>query len=227
MDFSVNFMNRASAVLKEAFLLKKYKAMPLALAIIVGIFMLPLVLASLITALFVYVFGYLFSVVSLPVQSLHKLLKEEGQAVKHGTQVVVYLASWGFVFSAYATLSFFLVSLTVLYSLFSIFTYLWSLGGFKFHLFTKEEDISIEVEGKYNALVPVIFIAVMGILLVVTPTIEVVAELIDLGEGVKVTAKMLTTLFKVKMHETDALRFLISAVYSAIIFAPNPKKIEK
>ena len=40
MDFSVNFMQRASVVLTEAFKLKKYKAMPLALAIIVGILML-------------------------------------------------------------------------------------------------------------------------------------------------------------------------------------------
>lgn len=227
MDFTVNFMNRASAVLKEAFLLKKYKAMPVALAIIVGIFMLPLILASLISAFFVYVLGYLFSVVSLPVQSLHKLLKEEGQAVKHGTQVIIYLASWGFVFSAYAALSFFLVTLTVLYSLFSIFTYLWTLGGFKFHLFTKEEDIAIEVNGKYNALVPVIFIALMGTLLLIVPMFKTITTLIDFGESVKVTGKMLTELFKLEMHKTDTLRLVISAVYSAIFFAPGPKKIAK
>jgi len=226
MDFSINFMNRVTAVLKEASLLKKYKAMPLALAIVVGILMLPLVLASLVSALMLYVLGYLFSVVSLPVQSLHKLLKEEGQSVQHGAQVAVYLVSWGFVFGAYAALSFFLVMLTVLYSLFSIFTYLWTLGGLKFHLFAKEEDISVEVTGKYNILIPVIFVSVMGVLLIVVPLIDTISTIIDY-QMKKVTFELLTNLFKMHMHETDTLRLLFSAIYSAIAFAPNPKSKEK
>ena len=226
MDFSINFMDRATAVLKEAFGLKKYKAMPLVLAIFVGIFMLPLVAISFACAALVYVLGYLFSVVSLPVQSLHKLLHDEGQSVRHGSQVVVYLVSWGFVFGAYALLTFFLITLTVLYSVFSIFTYLWSLGGFKFHLFAKEEDISIEVNGKYHVLIPVIFVAAMGTLLLILPMINTVAFVID-NEIKGMTFELLTDILKMKLHETDNLRLLISAVYSAVLFAPNPKKIEK
>ena len=225
MDFSINFMERATVVLKEALQLKKYKAMPVALAIIVGIFMLPLVLASVVCAVLVYVLGYLFSVVSLPVQSLHKLLREEGQGVMHGTQVIVYLLSWSFIFGAYAALTFFLISLTALYSLFSIFTYLWTLGGFKFHLFAKEEDISIEVTGKYKTLIPVIFIAVMGVLLVLLPLINTFIFVID--RDLKLTFELFETVFKMKMHETDTLRFLFSVVYSAILFAPNPKETEE
>lgn len=226
MDFNVNFMDRATAVLKEAFQLKKYKAMPLVLAIFVGIFMLPVVLISAVLALLVYVFGYLFSVSALPVQSLHHLLRDEGQQVKHGTQVIVYLLAWGVVFAAYITLTVFMISLTVLYTLFSIFTFLWTLGGFKFHLFAKEEDISVEVEGKYKLAIPVIFVAVMGVLLVVVPAFNVVSYLVE-RQNVKLTFELLTNLFRMEMHNTDTLRLLVSLVYSAALFAPNPKKIEK
>ena len=225
MDFSINFMERATVVLKEAALLKKYKAMPLALAIFVGIFMLPLVLASVFFAVPIYVLGYLFSVVSLPVQSLHKLLREEGQSVQHGTQAVVYLLSWGFVFGMYAALTFFLVVLTVLYSVFSIVTYLWTLGGIKFHLFAKEEDISVEVNGKYKVVIPAIFLAVMGVLLIVVPLIETLRFVSELK--LELTFKLWLDIFKMQMHKTDSLRLWISALYSAILFAPNPKKIEE
>jgi len=225
MNFSINFVERATAVLKEAVQLKKYKAMPLVFAIIVGIFMLPVVAVSAILAALVYVLGYLFSVVSLPLQSLHKLLHEEGQSVKHATQFLVYLVSWSFVFTAYAFLTFLMVTLTVLYSLFSIFTYLWTLGGFKFHLFATEEDIAVEVDGKYNILIPIIFIAIMGVLLLVVPLVTSVVFLIK--EKPDITFKLLVNLFKLKLHETDNLRFLVSVVYSAIMFAPLPKKTEE
>ncbi len=225
MNFSVNFMDRATVVLKEAFLLKKYKAMPLVLAIFVGIFMVPLALISAVCAALVYVLGYLFSVASQPVQNLHKLLHEEGQSVKHGTQVVVYLLSWGLVFGTYAALTFLLVTLTVLYSLFSIFTYLWTLGGFKFHVFAKEEDISVEVEGKYNILIPVIFVAGMAVLLLGVPSFYLLRDLIEIK--FQIPFKLLPDAFLVELHETDNLRFFISILYSAIFFAPNPKKIAK
>ena len=95
MNFSVNFMDRTSAVIKEALLLKKFKAMPLVLAILVGIFMLPLILFSAILAVFLYVFGYLFSIVSLPIDRLYKILHDEGQSVQHATQFIIYFLSSG------------------------------------------------------------------------------------------------------------------------------------
>lgn len=225
MDFSVNFMERTTVVLKEAFLLKKYKAMPLALAILVGIFMLPVILASSVCALFVYVLGYLFSVVSLPVQNLYKILHQEGQSVKHGTQVVIYLVSWSMVFFGYAALSVFMITLTILYSLFSILTYLWTLGGFRFHVFAKDEDISVQVDSNYHVAIPAIFVCVMGILLLVVPMINTISFLIDIE--MELSLELFTDVFKMMLHRTDNLRFLVSLLYSAVLFAPNPKKTEK
>lgn len=223
MNFSINYVEKATAVLKEAFQLKKYKAMPIVLAIFVGIFMLPLAVASAVLGVLLYVLGYLFSVMVLPVQSVHKLLHDEGQSVKHATQFLVYLVSWGFVFISYVTLSFFIITLTVLYSLFSIFTYLWTLGGFKFHLFATEENIAIEVDGKYNILIPIIFISIIGVLLVIVPLIRSGIFLIEN----QLPIEMFGTVFKAAFHETDTWRYVIAALYSAILFAPGPKKAEK
>ena len=225
MNFSINFVEKATAVLKEAIQLKKYKAMPLVLAIFVGIFMLPVAIISAVFAALVYVLGYLFSVVSLPVQSLHKLMHDEGQNVKTATQFLVYLFSWGFIFTTYASLTFLMIALTVLYSLFAIFTYLWTLGGLKFHLFATEEDIAVEVNGKYNNLIPIIFVATMGALLIIVPLITSIVFLIQ--EKPDITFKLLTNLFMAKLHETDNLRFWVSVAYSAIMFAPLPKKNEE
>lgn len=222
MNFSINYMEKTTRLLKEAFQFKKYKAMPLILAILVGIFMLPVALISAILAVAVYLPGYMFAIVSQPVESLHKLLNNEGKEVKHGTQALIYLLSWGFIFVAYASLASLSVVLTVLYSLFSIVTYLWTLGGFKFHLFASEEDISIELDRKYNLFVPIVFIAVMAILLLVIPLFSSLAFLIDVKP--EITLEFLKGLFTTKLHETDGIRFLFSVLYSAIIFAPFPKK---
>ena len=222
MDFSVNFMQRATVVLKEAFSLKKYKAMPLPLAIIVGIFMLPTVIASFICAAVLYVMGYLFSVISLPVQRLHKLLRDEGQSVHNATQFIIYFISWGFIFFAYALLSFFLIMLTVLYSVFAILTYLWSLGGFKFHVFANDEDISIEVNGKYNVIIPIVFIAIMAVLWVLVPTIGAISTMVKYE--MEFSFRLLHDLIRYENMSLYGWRMLLSSLYSAFIFAPNPKK---
>ena len=146
--------------------------------------------------------------------------------MKHGTQVVVYFLSWGLVFGAYAALSLLLISLTVQYTVFAILTYLWTLGGFKFHAFATEEDISIEVDGKYKSWVPAIFVVVMGTLLVLIPAIKTIAFFVE-NDYVKLTAKALWTMFKYKMHATENYRLWFSALYSAFVFAQFPKKTEK
>ena len=224
MDFSANYTQRVTVVLKEAAKLKKYKAMPPALAIVTGILMLPVAAVSIVLAAFLYVLGYLFSIVSLPTQKLHKILHDEGQSVMHATQFIIYFLSWSFVFSAYAVLTFFLIILTVLYSLFSIFAYICTLGGFKFHVFAKEEDISVEVDGQYNILLPIVYIAAMGVLLILLPLAKTIVTFAQYGDFVKATLEMFMDVFKTQIKATGTWRFLLSVVYSAVIFAPNPKK---
>lgn len=221
MNFSVNFMDRATAVIKEALLFKKFKAMPLVLAIFVGIFMLPIILLSAILAIFLYIFGYLFSIISLPIDRLYKILHDEGQSVQHATQFIIYFLSWTFIFSAYAMLSFLLIVLTVMYSLFSILCYIWTLGGFKFHLFASEEDIAVEVEGKYNTLIPVIYVSVAAALLLILPLLQALSTVADYP---RITADFFFQIYEMRITAGRGLRMLFAAVYSLAVFAPNPKK---
>jgi hypothetical protein len=224
MDFTVNFMQSTSAVWTEAVKLKKYKAMPLGLAIPTGVLMLPIALISAGLTVALYVLGYLFSLISLPTQRLHKLLHDEGQSVKHASQFIIYLLSWSFIFSAYAALSLFMLILTILYTLFAIFSYIWTLGGFKFHVFATEEDISVEVEGKYPIWMPIAFIAVMGVLLILLPLVKSIIEVAKLPKGFGGIFKIWLQQFKVHILSLNRWRFLFSAVYSAAVFAPFPKK---
>ena len=201
MDFSTNFIQKTTLVLQEACKLKKYKAMPVALAVVVGLFLLPLFAAGILAAAALYVFGYIFSIVSLPTTKLHKLLHDEGQSLSGAGQFAVYFLSWTFIFSTYAVLSFMLILLGVMYSVFAILTYLWTLGGIKFHVSADVEDISVEVEGKYNMAIPVIFVVVAVVLFLVE----------KIG-------------FRFGHDGIAAIRRLFALVYVMAVFAPGPKK---
>ena len=72
MQFTTDYLEKTTALFKEAILLKKYKAMPVALAILVGIVMLPFALMTAIDALFLYGISYIFKIVVLPIEQLHK-----------------------------------------------------------------------------------------------------------------------------------------------------------
>ena len=226
MDFTVNFMQSTSAVWKEALLLKKYKAMPLVFAIVVGVLMLPIAILSALVTVALYVLGYLFSVISLPTQRLHKLLHDEGQSIKHASQFIIYFLSWSLIFSAYAMLSFFMIILNILYTVFSFLSYVWTLGGFKFHAFAGEKNISVNVDAdsKYHIWMPIAYIAGMGILLFLLPLIKTISIAADFPKGMDGAFKLFMQVFKAQILNLNWWRFLFSAVYSAVIFAPFPKK---
>ncbi len=223
MDFSVNFMQKTTDVLTEVSKLKKYKAMPLPLAIITGVLMLPFAVVAFGLTVALYLLGYLFSVISMPTQKLHKLLKDEGQSVKHATQFVIYALTWAVVFGAYAALSGFMIALTILYTLFSIFTYICTLGGFKFHVFASDEDLCVETEGVYDVLIPVIFIAGIAVLLLLLPLVMTIGDVIKDNIA---TFDAAMTAFKGHVTGMFTWSCLFSAIYSLAVFAPNPKKKE-
>ena len=170
--FTLDFLERMSTLLKEAFKFKKYKAMHPVLAVFTGILMLPIVAVSFMVTAMLAVLGFVFAFITGPVKYLHEIVHGEGQSVKHATQAIVYLISWPFVFFCYALIAFLLVLLIPTYALLSFLCYVWSLGGFKFHLFANyTDDISITVEGRYR-LLPAIYVCVGGMLVFLIPFIH-------------------------------------------------------
>jgi len=178
--FKIDFLAKMSALLKEAFKFKKYKAMNPILAVFTGILMLPIVVASFAVTAALAVLGFVFALVAYPVKYLHEIVNGEGKEVKHATQAIIYLISWPLVFGIYAVISFILVLLVPTYALFAFLLYVWSLGGFKFHLFANyTDDISIEVEGRYKIL-PAVYVGIGALVTFLIPLIHGIIHYADL-----------------------------------------------
>lgn len=165
--FELDYLNCVITLLKEAFSFKKYKAMHPVLAVFTGIFMLPFVIGSSITAMTLIAVTFCFKVTKLPIDFLHDLMKSEGKDVHPATQFIIYFLSWSVVFSLYATLSLSLVVITVLYAFLSLETYIWTLGGYKFHALigAAGEKIAIRARVNYRPKTPLIFIIVCAVIL--------------------------------------------------------------
>jgi len=179
-SFEVDYLEKTVALLKEAFQFKKYKAMPGALAVFTGLLMLPIVLLSCPFLVVLAVLGFSFRSISSTVQYLHDLVSNEGQRVMHATQFVIYLLSWPTVFMLHGIRYALMLFIFPFYAIFSILAYIWTLGGFKFHLFAHDlEDLSIEVQGRYKAL-PIVFVIIGLAIMLIIPAVHGTITYIDL-----------------------------------------------
>lgn len=158
--FEINYLNKITALYKEAFLFKKYKAMNAGLAVLSGILMIPFVVASFMVTCVCFSLAFPFEVISSLVKSLHTILKDEGRDVKHATQVILYWLSWPIVFALYVAESAILALIVPTYALLSFLVYVWSFGGIRLQLFASvKNELSVDVEGRYKAL-PIVFVTV-------------------------------------------------------------------
>lgn len=163
--FEIDFFNKTINLIKEAFKFKKYKAMNGFFAVVVGITMIPFVLLSFYLLLLVILETFLFKVLINLVNSLKLLVNQEGKEVHPATQFIIYLVSWPVLLALYLILSLSYVWIIIFYAILSLVTYIWTLGGFKFHLFAYEkDDISIEVNEKYRKalILTYVLIALIG-----------------------------------------------------------------
>lgn len=221
--FEIDYTKKATALFTEAFKLKKYKTMSPVLAILTGIFMIPVALVNAIFASLLYVSGFSFNLMASPIKFIHDVLQSEGKEVKHGTQVIVYLIAWPTVFFAYAILSLTVFALNFLYAMVAILAYIWTLGGFKFHVSaTQTDNIGIKTKGKLFIL-PLVYVLVSAALLLVLPAIGALKDCIDMGiKDVKLFFDMFGALWKVKAIANVAWSVLFSIVYSPIAFGSRP-----
>ena len=235
MNFpSVDFIKGTTNLIKEVAKLKKYKAMSPALAILTAVFMLPLIALSVALAGLLYIFGFFFKTAMLPTDYLHHIVHQEGQTVKHATQFIVYFISWPTLFLCYAVVSATLSFLNVLYALFSCVLYLVSLGGFRFHVFLVDDlDISINVTGKYNILIPIIFISLAAIIYLLIPFAQTISYyFVDMSKESRkyffendfdyVLESMFNT-FKAYLLGVSWKGMIFSVLYSAFCFVPFPR----
>lgn len=236
MNFlDIDFTQGATKLFKEAFKFKKYKAMPLALAILVGIFQIPAALVSFVVAAFIYVLDFIIKLIAYPFQQLHGVVRREKDEVKGGAQVIIYLVSWPSIFFFYALLIFATFILNIAYILLALNTYLWSLGGFRFHLLiANAKDIEIEVDDNYKTLIPLLFVIGAVFFVILLPIIKTAMYYISLPELDKVyvfkTLKFnqlvddMIRVFKIKFMSNIVLADAFIFLYTLLVLARFPKK---
>ncbi len=221
--FENDYTQIATQLIKEAMKLKKYKAMNIVLSIFTAIFMLPIIVVDAVLACTLYVWGFLYNLMSVPVKFIHGVLKAERGETLPATQAILYLVSWPIIFTAYTILSLTVFALNCIYALTAIFAYIWTLGGFKFHVnVAKLDGASIKTNGKMMIL-PLIYIIVCVVILFVWPFIASVVDVIKYEmfeyEGfLKYFFEMLKAACIAKIPYT----MLFSIAYSAIAFGPRP-----
>lgn len=220
--FEVDWLKKGADLMKEAFLFKKYKAMHPVLAILCGILMLPLVLISFIMAGIYFVLSFFFTIEIAPIKFLHGLVSKEGEGVKHATQFAIYWIAWPVVFFLYLLASGFIVTLSMLYALTSILTFIWSFGGFRFHLFATAEDISVEVNDEYNMLLPAIYILGAGVILVLLPAVTTLIDCIEAGNF-----ELFIDWFTSEISDKVPLHVVYSIFYSLTLMSYRPGAVKE
>lgn len=144
------FYDRFIRLLNEFLEFKRYKKMPLILRIFVSICLTPFFLLFFIFFLISLLQSWIFIIIETPIRMLHEIVTKEGEKVKHATQFIIYFISWPFIFLFYISYAFMTLTLAILYVFTSIFGYVASLGGYKFHVSAHTESIEKDFyESKY------------------------------------------------------------------------------
>ncbi len=158
----------------EAFSFRKYKALPLPLAIIIGIFLLPLWLGGLVYAGLYCVVSYFVSLIDYPIEALLKFVRNEAKIVNDVTQAFVYIIGFPVIvlFKVCEVLLFIFNYLASLAA--HVLLYLATLCGVKFDLMLKGVERCHEAEEKNHAAF------VKGLILVIIFGAPLVVGLLNL-----------------------------------------------
>jgi hypothetical protein len=215
--FDVDWLQKGADLMKEAFTFKKYKAMSPVLAVLSGIVMIPVVLLSFLLAAVYFLLSFFFSIEITPIKFLHGLITKEGKDVMHATQFAVYWIAWPVVFFFYVLASALLVFLAMFYALLSILTFVWSFGGFKFHLFPVEADISIDVKEEYPVILPALLVLGGVVILLILPLTFTLIDCIKIE-----FFDFFLTIWKLKTVDMIRYDFIFGFLYSLILMCPRP-----
>ncbi len=224
--FEINYFDRAKALFVEAFTFKKYKCMNGFFAFVTALVLLPLQMFCLGLGGFMLITALVLRIAYRLVTSWHKIVTDEGQKVKHGSQVVIYALTWPFAFFSYTLAGLMLIGLAVEYVVFGCASYIWTLGGVKFRAFIGDssEDCEAPANGKYKAIVPIIFAIIVAALAIVLPI------LIALILFIILYANYMETMFFVTFLPIYAglldITFLFGCLYSFFVYAKGPKSEE-
>lgn len=226
--FQIDYLKKTGALMKEAFTFKKYKAMHPALATFVGIFMSPFLIIGLLLTAILAVFAFVCNLLLTPLKHIHSLFQNEAKGVKHATQFIIYAISWPVFFLLYFAISLLFMLVYLLYAFISIFMYIFTLGGFKYHISPNadSDDIAINVKGRYLAL-PIVTICISAVLFVAFVIFGIMAVVAFLGflaeedEEIYMALFNNTIVYGVIAGACAGVSLLINMLMSLIGYAPR------
>ncbi|MBO5313501.1 MAG: hypothetical protein J6B29_05995 [Clostridia bacterium] len=117
------------SLVKEALMGIQYKRLPMALRVLAIITLSPFFLAQILTVAFVHSLGFIYNLISAPVEYLEFWQRERKDEVKHATQCVIYLVSTPFIFFLRIMLAFFAPLCYMVWLFLMAVTYIITLGG--------------------------------------------------------------------------------------------------
>ena len=223
--FEINYFDRAMAIFKEAFSFKKYKLMAKPFAFITAIVFLPLQIASLFIGVAMLLTAMFLRInLSLTV-GWHKVVTDEGQIVKHATQVVIYFISWPFILFVYVLSGLFLSTITVSYLAFACISYIWTLGGIQFKPFIGDtENCEVNKTERYQPIIPAVFTIVTAALLVLAPIIAALVIFIGLASDNLLGYGFFMYDFITAFAVCAGIEFVFASLYSFFVYAKFPKE---
>ena len=136
----MDMFQKAKGLFLEAVNSHKYAGMNLGLRIFLGIFvMFPCWVLALICMALYYIAAFFVTIADYPADYLLTFLKNEGKEMRHGTEIVIYLVGFPFVFFAKLMIALLTVINFILYFFMTAFFYAATLGGITFSPFLNKE----------------------------------------------------------------------------------------
>lgn len=222
--FDIDYTQATAKLLKEAFAFKKYKAMHPALAVFTAIFTCLYMVAGLVAAACTYALGIIFNFIKAPIVSLQAIVNREGKEVNSPAQFIIYFISWPVVFGLYAVASVMLIPLSILYFATVVLSYIWTLGGFKFHFYANAVDsCSITVSGRYHVALPMTYVITNAVAFVLFWIIAPILETMLYDEAFSDLFPQFLGDPVIYMYWYVPFLAIFSVLYSLIALAPRPK----
>lgn len=189
----MNYVQLINGLIKEAKRGIQFERFPKAFKVLAIIGLLPIILLSILSIAAFYILLFIYKALSSPIEFLHKIVRSEGEIVKHGTQVVIYLCCFPLIFTLYVLYSIVTVIFYFCWFVVILTTYLATLGGIRWLPFITdayydEEEINWDVKPSLDVskvliiLTFALFVIILALNIVVNinPTLTVIAD-ISLG----------------------------------------------
>lgn len=126
--------------------------------------LIPLIVSTFFSFISYYVTLFFYKGIISPLDFLHKLVRTEGQEVKHATQAIIYWIAFPFIFFFYALNSLYAVMFYFSWFGLMLNTYLVTLGGVRWQPFMTDakyeevELVSKNTDEEVNKFAQIIFI---------------------------------------------------------------------